>query len=106
MGDPVQVLQRFFVGKDDGAQSLPIQLTALYRPGEPGFDGPGQGGVFPEQPVVDGVTVQNQTARPGNGLQQGGFSGAAAAGDSDNHSSSSALTMWKAAAFFSRFCTA
>ena len=41
-----------------------------------------------------------------NQVQQGGLATAGAAGDSQDHASSSASTMWKAAAFFSRFWTA
>ena len=49
---------------------------------------------------------QNQTAGCFNGREERGLAAAGTAGNAQNHTSSSASTMWNAAAFFKRFWTA
>ena len=106
MGDAVQIRQGLFVGKDDISQGFALQLAIFHHAGEAVFDGLEQGGILCQQAVVDGVAIQNQAALFTDALQQGGFSAAAAAGNANDHASSSVLTMQKPAALFSRFWTA
>ena len=106
MGDSVQIQQSIFVGKYQIPKLFPLQNAVLHRAGEAFFDGREKGCVPRQQLVVDRVAVQNHRAPLLQNVQQGGFSAAGAAGDAENHASSSASTMWNAAAFFSRFCTA
>ena len=94
------------MGKYQIPKFFPLQNAVFHRAGEAFFDGREKGCVLRQQLVVDRVAVQNHCAPLLQDVQQGGFSAAGAAGDAENHASSSASTMWNAAAFFSRFCTA
>ena len=94
------------MGKYQIPKFFPLQNAVFHRAGEAFFDGREKGCVPRQQLVVDGVAVQNHRPPLLQDVQQGGFSAAGAAGDAENHASSSASTMWNAAAFFSRFCTA
>ena len=106
MGNGVQVRQSSRVRKNPSAQGLPVQLARFYHAGEPAFDGGKQGFVGFQQVVIDGVAVQTHAAQAMEGLQGRGLAAAGAAGDTEDHASASASTIWKAAAFFSRFWTA
>ena len=106
VGDSVQIQQGVFVGKHQIPQLFPLQYTVLHRAGESFLNSREKGRIPRQQLVVDGVAIQNHRAPLFQNVQQGSFSAAGAAGDAENHASSSASTMWNAAAFFSRFCTA
>ena len=106
MGDSIQVIQRRRVGKDDLPQLPAYKASARERGGEPGFQRSQQGRVGLQQRMVDFIAVQHFPAPRPQLTQQGRLAAAGAAGDAQDHSSASASTMWKAAAFFSRFCTA
>ena len=81
MGDAVQVRQGFFVGKDDGTQFFSVQRTVFHRSGESAGNGIQQPLVFFQKLVIDGIAVQNQRAPFLQDLEQGGFSAAGAAGN-------------------------
>ena len=106
VGDSVQIQQGVFVGKYQISKFFPQQNAVLHHSREARLDGREKGCVPCQQLVVDGVAVQNHRPPLLQDIQQGGFSAAGTAGDAENHASSSASTMWNAAAFFSRFCTA
>ena len=94
------------MGKYQIPKFFPLQNAVFHRAGEAFFDGREKGCIPGEQFMVDRVAVQNHRPPFLQDVQQGGFSAAGAAGDAENHAFSSASTMWNAAAFFSRFCTA
>ena len=106
VGDAVQIQKCLRVRENDGTQLFPTKCAALHRAGKTGFDGGKKIFVGLQQLMVDGIAIQNQAALPGDQIQKCGFAAAGAAGDANDHASSSASTMWKAAAFFRRFCTA
>ena len=106
VGDLVQIQKRLLIRKDDGAKLFALQCAVFYSAGKPRFDGRKQGSICFQQLMVNGITIQHHTTKLPDHIQKGGFAAAGATGDSDDHRKSSALMIWKAAAFFSRFCTA
>ena len=106
VGDGVQLQQRFFIRKNHRPQFFPIQDALCHRTWEPGIDFRQHLPVCFQQIMVDLIAVQHQSPLLLNAGQEGGLSAAGTASNSQYHSSASASTMWKAAAFFSRFCTA
>ena len=106
VGDGIQIQQGLFIRKNHCPQLFPIQDTLCHRSRKPGIDFCQHFPVRFQQIMVNGIAVQHQSPLLPYAGQECGLSAAAAARNSQNHSSASASTMWKAAAFFSRFCTA
>ena len=59
-----------------------------------------------EQVMVNGVAIQDQSTLVPDQIQQGSLTTAGSTGNTYDHTSISASMIRKAAAFFSRFCTA
>ena len=95
------------VGKDEIAERFAVKIAVCKRFREARFQRFAHILVPRQQLVIELVAVDAETALRLDSAQEGRFSAAGAAGDSDDlHSSTSALTQRKAAAFFRRLPTA
>ena len=63
VGDGVEIRQGLLIGKNEGTQLLPLKGAVFRGAGEPGFNGGKQRCVSLQQPVVNGIAVQNKTAQ-------------------------------------------
>ena len=106
VGDAVEIQQGLLIGKDHRPQLFALEPSIRHHTGKPLGNGRQQSRIRFQKAVVDGIAVQHHGSSLPQKLQKGGLSAAGAPGDAQDHSSASASTMWKAAAFFSRFWTA